>query len=95
MQKALGPYQENKQRWAEHPVINQLHHIQSAPPAIIIDCGTEDFFFDVNEKLHEKLQEYCIPHDYLIRPGEHNAAYCKNSIEYQLLFFHLYFRRTP
>jgi len=91
MKKALGTYSENQKRWNEHTVINQLHLIQSNPPAIIIDCGTGDFFFEVNEQLHEKLLSQRISHDYLIRPGEHNAAYWKNSIEYQLLFFHLFF----
>jgi S-formylglutathione hydrolase FrmB len=92
MQKALGPYQENKQRWDEHTVINQLHHIQSAPPAILIDCGTEDFFFEVNELLHQKLRENQIPYDYIIRPGGHDSVYGKNAIEYQLLFFFLFFK---
>jgi S-formylglutathione hydrolase FrmB len=94
MKKALGVFHENRERWNEHTVINQLHRIQSYPPAIIIDCGTEDFFFEVNEKLHEKLLYYRIPHDYLIRPGGHNVAYWKNSIEYQLLFFQLFFKGT-
>ena len=91
MKKALGTYRENQERWNEHTVINQLYRIQSDPPAIIIDCGTGDFFFEVNEKLHNELLSHRIPHDYLVRPGEHNAAYWRNSIEYQLLFFHLYF----
>ena len=91
MKRALGTYRENQERWNNHTVINQLHRIQSNPPAIIIDCGTEDFFFEVNEKLHEKLLYYRIPHDYIIRPGEHNSPYWKNSIEYQLLFFYLFF----
>jgi S-formylglutathione hydrolase FrmB len=95
MKKALGAYDENSDRWDEHTVINQLHLIQSAPPAIIFDCGTEDFFFEVNEKLHEKLLENRIPHDYIVRPGGHDAVYGKNAIEFQLLFFHLFFQRTP
>ena len=93
MKKALGPYDENQERWDEHTVINQLDRIQSNPPAIIIDCGTEDFFFEVNEKLHEKMLSHRIPHDYLIRPGGHNSVYGRNAIEYQLLFFHLYFKK--
>jgi S-formylglutathione hydrolase FrmB len=91
MSKWLGRYSENKERWDEHTVINQLHRIQPGSQAIIIDCGTEDFFYEVNEALHRKLLSLHVPHDYLTRPGGHNAAYWKNSIEYQLLFFHLFF----
>ena len=92
MKKALGPYDENQQRWDEHTVINLVDHIQSNPPAIIIDCGTADFFFEVNVQLHEKLLSKHILHDYVVRPGEHNSVYAHNAIEYQLLFFHLYFK---
>jgi len=94
MKKALGTYDENQERWDNHTVINQLDRISSNPPSIIIDCGTEDFFFEVNEKLHEKLRAHRIPHDYLIRPGEHNTVYVRNAIEYQLLFFHLFFGKN-
>jgi S-formylglutathione hydrolase FrmB len=53
----------------------------------MIDCGTEDFFLDVNNNLHTKLLEQGIDHDYIIRPGAHDLKYWKNSIEYHLLFF--------
>jgi S-formylglutathione hydrolase FrmB len=91
MKNALGAYLENQERWNEYTVINQLDRIQSNAPAIIIDCGTGDFFFEVNEMLHKKLLSLRIPHDYIVRPGEHNGAYWKNAIEYQLLFFYLFF----
>lgn len=91
MSKSLGSYREHKENWNEHTVINQLHRIESEAPAIIIDCGTDDFFYEVNEKLHRKMLYNQIKHDYIIRPGAHNSAYWKNSIEYQLLFFHLFF----
>lgn len=91
MSKSLGNYSDHNERWNEHTVMNQIHRLQSDAPAIIIDCGTEDFFYDVNEKLHQKLLYRNIKHDYIVRPGGHNNAYWKNSIEYQLLFFHLFF----
>ncbi|MDR1406416.1 MAG: esterase family protein [Tannerella sp.] len=93
MNRALGRYDENEARWNEHTVVNQLDRILPDTPEIIFDCGTEDFFCEVNEALHKKLLEKRIPHDYTSRPGAHNNAYWKNAIEYQLLFFHLFFRR--
>ena len=50
MKSALGNYKENNVRWNNHTVINQLHLIKPEL-AIIIDCGTEDFFYEVNENL--------------------------------------------
>jgi S-formylglutathione hydrolase FrmB len=94
IKKWLGDYLENRERWDAYTVINQLHRLQPDSQAIIIDCGTEDFFCEVNEALHRKLLDHHIPHDYLTRPGGHDAAYWKNAIEYQLLFFHLFFERA-
>jgi enterochelin esterase-like enzyme len=58
---------------------------------LIFDCGTSDFFLTVNRRLHEKLLDKKIDHDYTERPGGHNSAYWRNSIDYQLLFFWKYF----
>lgn len=62
--------------------------------AIIIDCGTEDFFYQVNHTLHEKMVQLKVPHDYIERPGEHNWKYWSNAVKYQLLFFREYFNRV-
>ena len=90
MKKALGSYQENSDIWDNHTVIKQLHLIKPEL-AIIIDCGTEDFFFNVNENLHRELNYRNIKHDYLSLPGAHNGQYWNKSVEYQLLFFKNYF----
>ena len=60
----------------------------------LIDCGTEDFFYQVNCNLHNKLMEAGIPHDFYVRPGVHNWDYWRNSIKYQMLFFSDYFTKA-
>ena len=85
MKNTLGYYNENSERWDHHTVIKQLHLIKPEL-AIIIDCGTEDFFYEVNENLHKEMVYRNIKHDYISRPGAHNGAYWRNSIKYQLLF---------
>lgn len=88
MSKSLGNYADNPARWDEYTVINQLpYSLAYGPLAIIIDCGIDDFFLQVNQALHEKLLYYHIPHDFTIRPGAHNHQYWNNAIDYQLLFF--------
>ena len=59
---------------------------------LIFDCGTGDFFFDANKRLHQKLLERNIPHDYIERPGAHNWDYWANAIKSQLLFFNDFFK---
>ena len=60
-------------------------------PKIIIDCGTSDFFYDVNEELHKKMLYMRIPHEYITRPGSHTHEYWNNAVDYQILFFLKFF----
>jgi S-formylglutathione hydrolase FrmB len=91
IKKALGEYEKNKSVWDENTVNTLVEWLRKDQLKIIIDCGLDDFFLKVNRSLHEKLQALKIDHDYIERPGEHNANYWKNSIDYQLLFFKKYF----
>ena len=91
MKKWLGTYKENPKVWDEHTVINQLDKIEPNTLSIIIDCGTEDFFYQVNENLHKEMLYRNIKHDYIIRPGAHNGQYWENAVDYQLQFFSKFF----
>ena len=93
--KRLGVYASNQQNWEQNTVINLIHLLTPKSLSLIIDCGTEDFFFRVNENLHQKLLERNIPHDYITRPGAHNGDYWANAVNYQLLFMSNYFNRKP
>lgn len=93
MKEQLGAMAENKSLWDEHTVINQLYKIQWKQSAIIFDCGTDDFFYEVNKGLHEKMLYLNIPHDYIERPGGHTLDYWSNAIEYQILFFTKFFNK--
>jgi len=62
--------------------------------ALIIDCGKDDFFYNVNNKLHEELLYHNIPHDFTIRPGAHNWEYWKNAVGFQLMFFSNFFNKA-
>ena len=91
MYKQLGAGDEHPDVWDTHTVINLVPGLENGRLALIVDCGYGDFFFDVNQKFHEALLERGIDHDFLVRPGEHNNTYWRNSIDYQLLFFQKYF----
>ena len=94
MAKRLGTYAEQPERWEKNTVINLLNLLTPNSLAIIIDCGTEDFFYKVNLNLHEQLMYRNIPHDYIARPGSHNWPYWTNAIKYQLLFLSNYFNNN-
>lgn len=92
--KRLGAYSENKENWENNTVINLVHLLNGKNLKFLFDCGTDDFFYDANKRLHKKLLERNIPHDYIERPGGHTNEYWRNSIEYQMLFLNNFLNKT-
>lgn len=93
MKKRLGNYKENPDVWNKYTVINQLDKIEPNSLSIIIDCGKDDFFYQVNEELHKEMLYRNISHDYIIRPGAHTHAYWNDALDYQMLFFSKFFNQ--
>ena len=87
----LGDYNSHKENWDKNVVVSLVDSLGNGELKLIIDCGVNDFFIQVNRALHQKLLDKKIDHDYIERPGEHNWTYWNNSIQYQLLFFHNFF----
>lgn len=87
MSQWLGPQEENADTWKTHTVRNMVDRLVPGTSNIIFDCGSEDFFAEVNADLHTALLEAGIPHDYISRPGKHNSAYWANALPYQLMYF--------
>lgn len=87
IEKTLGDYKECRDRWQSHTVMSQLDSISDGDLNIIFDCGTEDFFFKVNNTLDSTLTARGIRHTYLTSPGIHNGPYWKKAIYPQLEFF--------
>jgi S-formylglutathione hydrolase FrmB len=89
----LGDTVNYADNWKSYSVVNIVEQYPKDSVAIIIDCGTEDFFYAVNHSLHEKMVTLKIPHEYTERPGKHEWSYWRNAVQYQLLFFSNYFRK--
>ena len=94
IKNALGEYEQNKERWYEYTVMRQVELLTNNQLAIIFDCGVDDIFINMNRALHEKLLQLKIDHDYIERSGGHNHAYWRNSIDFQMLFFHQFFQKN-
>lgn len=93
IEEKLGSYADNPDNWERNTVINLVHLLTPGSMALIMDCGTDDFFYKVNLNLHEKLLERNVAHDFICRPGAHTWAYWQNAINYQLLYMNLYFNK--
>jgi S-formylglutathione hydrolase FrmB len=91
-QRILGDTATYKHNWQIHSVIDIVNTLKDGDIKLMIDCGIDDYFIGINRAVREKLLQMKIAHDYIERPGGHNADYWRNSVNYQLLFFHLYFQ---
>ncbi|MCD6374222.1 MAG: hypothetical protein J7L94_01760 [Caldisericaceae bacterium] len=83
----LGPIDQFEQRWKDHSVLFNVPMLKNANLALMLDCGVDDFFVDINRHLHQKLLKAQVDHDYIERPGTHTWDYLTNALEYHLLFF--------
>jgi S-formylglutathione hydrolase FrmB len=94
IKKRLGSITEFPENWNKNTVTGMLELVQRNNLKLIIDCGVDDFFIDVNRELHQKMLALKINHDYIERPGKHNITYWENSLKFQLLFFFNFFNDT-
>ncbi len=88
----LGPIGENRASWDSHTVINLVPTLEDGTLNIIFDCGSGDFFAEVNENLHKALLKKGIKHTYQSRPGVHSHKYWRRSAEDHIRFFDDNFR---
>ncbi|MFN0293377.1 alpha/beta hydrolase [Pedobacter helvus] len=86
MAKLLGTYAEKPAQWDNASVINLTHLLTPNALSLIVQCGTDDFFYKVNVALHEKLTYQNIPHTFITNPGGHTWKYWAEAINYQLVF---------
>jgi S-formylglutathione hydrolase FrmB len=89
--KRIGDPAKYNENWQKLSVINMIDHYPVQPVAFMIECGTEDFFYQANYQLHQKMMKLKIVHDYVERPGQHTWEYWANAVEYQLLFSRKFF----
>lgn len=94
IKKRLGPITEFPENWEKNTITNMLDLVKDNKLKLIIDCGVDDFFMDVNRELHKKMLALKINHDYIERPGQHNIEYWENSLKFQLLFFDNFFKEN-
>jgi len=83
----LGDSLSNSRLWQENSCINLLLNLIDKSKGIIIDCGVEDPFIDMNRAVHAYLLKLGLEHEYWERSGAHTWTYWTNALEYHFLFF--------
>lgn len=90
LEKLLGKKSSNEQRWKNFSVYYLLDRYCRPDLVLRIDCGTDDFFLEVNRKVHRKLLDFNVSHQYVESPGGHDIPYWTRAIEQQMRFFGMY-----
>lgn len=93
IKKRIGEIETHPENWEQYTVINQAKELEPDELAISIDCGSEDFFIEVNRALHTQLLEAGIKHGYTEMPGGHNWGYWNEAIQRQMHFIHKQFQK--
>ena len=69
---------------------NPIEYVEDIPaeemPALLFDCGTEDFLYQGNVAFAERLKELGLPHTYREHPGAHTWEYWSEHLVDQLVF---------
>lgn len=93
IKKRIGEIETHPENWEQYTVINQAKELEPDELAISIDCGSEDFFIEVNRALHTQLLEAGIKHGYTEMPGGHNWGYWNDAIQRQMHFIDQQFQK--
>lgn len=65
-------------------IVERIDH--GRMPALLIDCGTEDFLLDQNRAFHRHLESLHIPHEYHEFPGDHEWGYWDKHVQEAIAF---------
>ena len=94
LMKRIGDTVQHAATWKAFSVLGAVENYSRKDSlSFIIDCGTEDFLYADNRRLHQRMLELKIPHEYTERPGNHNWTYWANAVQYHMLFFRNLFDR--
>ena len=92
LKSVLGDIDKKPSLWLIHSFYGKIFSLdKNDHPAMIIDCGESDFFFDVNISAHNLLVDKKIKHEFKFRPGAHTWEYWLESLPIHLEFFNKYF----
>ncbi|MEM9025047.1 MAG: alpha/beta hydrolase family protein, partial [Bacteroidota bacterium] len=87
LERIIGPQTAADPIWAEYSVIDHAGQIAKAGKPIIFDCGTGDFFLEINRKFKARCDALGIPATYTEQPGKHNREYWRMAIPSHFAFF--------
>lgn len=84
---SAGNIEDYSKIWEENSCTYLVKNIAGKNKTLYIDCGTEDFLFNTNQKFLEICKAYNINVTYNFSPGSHTHNYWRNNIPEHFKFF--------
>lgn len=90
----IGDTVNHAANWHDLSIYYLVETKRATPVKLIIDCGYNDIFISANRRVHQKLLQLKIKHEYTERPGVHGWDYWRGSLPVHLLFFRRFFQKS-
>lgn len=85
-QKKWGIRKVIDNNWSNYNIYENIYKIKENTN-IIMECGDNDFFLEINRELHKTMEDLGIKHSYTERKGWHNKKFWVKGLENQTKFF--------
>jgi len=87
IKNVLGNQERYRDNWIKHSAIYNLDKIKDLNKNFIVDCGTEDFAYDVNRRFRDSCEVKGIKLKFIQTAGDHSYEYWAKSIINHFEFF--------
>ncbi|GJQ61559.1 MAG: hypothetical protein SCALA702_06120 [Melioribacteraceae bacterium] len=83
----IGSIKDYPDAWENNSAINLIGNIIDTEKEVIVECGTEDFAYEVNKKFMKACLDQKVKCTFISRPGKHNRDFWREAVGRHLRFF--------
>ena len=87
IKNVLGDQEKFNSNWIQNSAIYNLDKIKDLDKTIIVDCGYQDFAYDVNRRFRDSCEAKGIKLTFIESQGNHSSYYWEKSIIKHFEFF--------
>ena len=88
----LGSYKKFPYRWEQYSIVGIIYDLEKLALPVVTDCGTDDFFIEINRELHRMRLNKGIKHVYTEFPCAHTWEYWVHALDYHLYYLQHQFK---
>ncbi len=87
IKEGIGSIKDYPEVWKNNSVINLLGNIKGLDKKLILECGVDDFAYEVNENFYNEALKQGIDIKFISRPGKHNREFWRVGLKNHMEFF--------